>query len=73
MSDYALAWRQFRLERHMFWRNPAAAVFNIVIPIIFLVVIGSLAGDQAERDIIVPGHRGHERARDHVQRARPTT
>ena len=58
VSDSALAWRQYRLERHMFWRNPAAAVFNIVIPIIFLVVIGSLAGDQAERDIIVPGIAG---------------
>jgi ABC-2 type transport system permease protein len=58
VSDTTLAWRQYRLERHMFWRNPAAAVFNIVIPIIFLVVIGSLAGSQKERDIIVPGIAG---------------
>ena len=24
----ALSWRQYRLERRMFWRNPTAAFFN---------------------------------------------
>ncbi|MEA2143580.1 MAG: hypothetical protein QOI64_2010, partial [Solirubrobacteraceae bacterium] len=24
----ALTWRQYRLERKMFWRNPSAAFFN---------------------------------------------
>ena len=58
VSDSALAWRQYRLERHMFWRNPAAAFFNFVLPLIFLAVIGSLAGSQKNRDIIVPGIAG---------------
>jgi ABC-2 type transport system permease protein len=58
VSDATLAWRQYRLERHMFWRNPAAAFFNFLLPIIFLLVIGSLAGGQKERDIIVPGIAG---------------
>jgi ABC-2 type transport system permease protein len=55
VSDATLAWRQYRLERHMFWRNPAAAFFNFLLPIIFLLLIGGLAGSQSERDIIVPG------------------
>ncbi len=58
MSDVTLAWRQFRLERHMFWRNPAAAFFNFLLPIVLLLVFGSLAGSQKERDIIVPGIAG---------------
>ena len=30
------AWRQFRLERKMFWRNPSAAFFNFLLPLLFL-------------------------------------
>ena len=26
----AIAWRQFRLERRMFWRNPTAAFFGFL-------------------------------------------
>ena len=36
MSTAALAWRQFRFERRMFWRNPSAAFFNFALPLIFL-------------------------------------
>ena len=36
MSGAALAWRQFRFERRMFWRNPSAAFFNFALPLIFL-------------------------------------
>ena len=32
----ALSWRQYRLERRMFWRNPSAAFFNFVLPLLFL-------------------------------------
>ena len=35
----ALAWRQYRLERRMFWRNPTAAFFNFVLPLLFLVPV----------------------------------
>ena len=33
----ALAYRQWRLERRMFWRNPTAAFFSFVLPLLFLV------------------------------------
>ena len=36
MSTGALAWRHYRLERKMFWRNPTAAFFSFVLPLIFL-------------------------------------
>ena len=30
------AWRQFRLERRMFWRNPTAAFFGVLLPLCLL-------------------------------------
>jgi ABC-2 type transport system permease protein len=36
----ALSWRQYRLERRMFWRNPSAAFFNFVLPLLFLAALG---------------------------------
>jgi ABC-2 type transport system permease protein len=53
----ALGWRQFRLERKQFWRNPTAAFFNFVLPIVFLLIIGALTG-QSNRDIVIPGIAG---------------
>ena len=60
MSDAAaMAWRQYRLERRMFWRNPSAAFFNFLLPLLFLFLLGAiLAGDQDALDIIVPGIAG---------------
>ena len=52
----ALGWRQFRLERKQFWRNPTAAFFGFVLPIVFLLIIGALT-PASDRDIIDPGHR----------------
>ncbi|MCD6726429.1 MAG: ABC transporter permease [Solirubrobacteraceae bacterium] len=55
----ALAWRQYRLERRMFWRNPTAAFFSFVLPLIFLVLFGALlSGDRENLEIIVPGIAG---------------
>jgi ABC-2 type transport system permease protein len=55
----ALAWRQYRLERRMFWRNPSAAFFNFALPLLFLVLFGAIfAGNQAALDVIVPGIAG---------------
>jgi len=31
-----MLWRQYRFERHLFWRNPSAAFFNFLLPLIFL-------------------------------------
>jgi ABC-2 type transport system permease protein len=53
------AWRQYRLERRMFWRNPSAAFFNFVLPLLFLAMFGAIfAGRQADLDVIVPGIAG---------------
>jgi len=54
-----MAWRQYRLERRMFWRNPSAAFFNFVLPLLFLFLLGAiLAGDQDALNVIVPGIAG---------------
>ena len=60
MPDVAvLAWHQYRLERRMFWRNPSAAFFNFVLPLLFLFLIGAIvSGDQGQLDVIVPGIAG---------------
>ena len=59
MSDLALTWRQYRLERKMFWRNPSAAFFNFVLPLLFLFLFGAVfAGSQEDLDVIVPGIAG---------------
>ena len=55
----AMAWRQYRLERRMFWRNPSAAFFNFFLPLLFLAMFGSIyAGEQENLDVIVPGIAG---------------
>lgn len=54
-----IGWRQFRLERRMFWRNPVAAFFNFALPLIFLFLFGSIyASDQDVLDVLVPGIAG---------------
>jgi ABC-2 type transport system permease protein len=55
----ALSWRQYRLERKMFWRNPSAAFFNFLLPLLFLALFGAIfSSDQADLDVIVPGIAG---------------
>jgi ABC-2 type transport system permease protein len=55
----SLTWRQYRLERKMFWRNPSAAFFNFVLPLLFLALFGAiLSGSQSDLDVIVPGIAG---------------
>src|SRR3984957_19657721 len=60
MSDMVvLGWRQYRLERRMFWRNPSAAFFNFLLPLLFLVAGGLiLHGNQRHLDRLVPGIAG---------------
>jgi len=54
-----LAWRQFRLERKLFWRNPSAAFFNFALPLLLLVLVASLYADDAEQlEVLVPGVAG---------------
>lgn len=55
----SLTWAQYRLERRMFWRNPSAAFFNFVLPLIFLFLFGAVfSGNQKNLDVIVPGIAG---------------
>ena len=59
MSALALTWRQFRFERRLFWRNPSAAFFNFLLPLLFLVLVASVfAGDPERLEVLVPGIAG---------------
>ncbi len=60
MADsIALLWRQYRFERHLFWRNPSAAFFNFLLPLIFLALFGAIvSGKRHELEVIVPGIAG---------------
>jgi ABC-2 type transport system permease protein len=60
MSDaLALAWHQYRLERRMFWRNPSAAFFNFLLPLLFLALFGAIfSGNQADLNVLIPGIAG---------------
>src|SRR6267154_6734180 len=54
-----LTWRQYRLERRLFWRNPSAAFFNFLLPLLFLAFFGAiLSGKQKDLNVIVPGIAG---------------
>jgi len=55
----SLAWRQYRLERRLFWRNPSAAFFNFLLPLLFLVAGGIiLHGNQTDLNKLVPSIAG---------------
>ncbi len=54
-----LGWRQYRLERRMFWRNPSAAFFNFVLPLLFLFGGGVLlSGSQHDLNKLIPAIAG---------------
>src|SRR2546422_10339795 len=54
-----LTWRQYRLERKLFWRNPSAAFFNFLLPLLFLGFFGAiLHGKQHDLNRLVPGIAG---------------
>jgi ABC-2 type transport system permease protein len=59
VNGAALAWRQFRLERKLFWRNPSAAFFNFVLPLLLLVLTASVyASDREQLNVLIPGVAG---------------
>ncbi|HEY4280780.1 MAG TPA: ABC transporter permease [Conexibacter sp.] len=58
-SFAAMTWRQYRLERRMFWRNPSAAFFNFMLPLVLLALFGAVFSDnQHDLNVIVPGIAG---------------
>jgi ABC-2 type transport system permease protein len=59
VSPTALAWQQFRFERKLFWRNPSAAFFNFLLPLLLLVLTASaFSADHAELEVLIPGIAG---------------
>ena len=59
MSAMTLAWQQFRFERKIFWRNPSAAFFNFLLPILLLVLIATaFSSDAEELEVLIPGVAG---------------
>jgi len=59
VGGLALAWRQFRLERKLFWRNPSAAFFNFFLPLILLVLFASVFADDPDQlEVLIPGIAG---------------
>ena len=59
MNPVALAWQQFRFERKLFWRNPSAAFFNFLLPLLLFVLTASVFGDDRDLlDQLVPGIAG---------------
>jgi ABC-2 type transport system permease protein len=50
---------QLRFERKLFWRNPSAAFFNFVLPLVLLLLVASVfADDDDELEILIPGIAG---------------
>jgi ABC-2 type transport system permease protein len=45
MNDLALAARQIKYENRSFWRNPAAAFFTFVFPLMFMVIFNLIFGN----------------------------
>ena len=59
MSPVSLAWEQFRFERKLFWRNPSAAFFNFLLPLLLLVLIATaFASEPDELEVLIPGVAG---------------
>jgi ABC-2 type transport system permease protein len=59
MSPVGLAWQQFRFERKLFWRNPSAAFFNFLLPLLLLVLTASaFSADDKELRVLIPGIAG---------------
>jgi ABC-2 type transport system permease protein len=59
VSAAALAWEQFRFERKLFWRNPSAAFFNFLLPLLLLVLTATAFGvDDEGLEVLIPGVAG---------------
>ncbi len=44
MNDLLVAKEQVRYEQKAYWRNPMAAVFTFMFPVVFLIIVGTSAG-----------------------------
>ena len=46
MNSFVLALRQVKYENTVFWRNPVAAFFTFVFPLMFLVIFNLIFGNR---------------------------
>jgi len=59
VSPFALAWEQFRFERKLFWRNPSAAFFNFILPLLLLLLVATAFAQESDAlDVLIPGIAG---------------
>jgi ABC-2 type transport system permease protein len=59
VTPMALAWQQFRFERKLFWRNPSAAFFNFLLPLLLLFLTATaFSADSKELEVLIPGIAG---------------
>jgi ABC-2 type transport system permease protein len=49
MSALGLALRQVRYQNRSFWRNPTVAFFTFLLPLIFLVILNALLGNDEDQ------------------------
>ena len=55
----SLLLHQLRFERRLFRRNPSAAFFNFVLPLLLLLLVASVfADDDEELEVLIPGIAG---------------
>ena len=55
----SLLLHQLRFERILFRRNPSAAFFNFVLPLVLLLLVASVfADDDEELEVLIPGIAG---------------
>jgi ABC-2 type transport system permease protein len=45
VSGPRLVWHQFRYDQKVFWRNPAAVFFTVMLPLIFLFIFATIFGN----------------------------
>ena len=45
MTGPRLLWHQFRYDQKVFWRNPAAVFFTVMLPILFLFIFATIFGN----------------------------
>lgn len=52
-STVSMVWSYLRYENRAFWRSPIAAFFTVIFPLLFLVLLSSLIGNEE-----IPGSGG---------------
>jgi len=56
VSTARLAWRQLRFQRMLFWREPSAAFFSLLLPLLFLFLVAAVFDlDEEGLEVLVPG------------------